>query len=334
MTSGTFFVRAARRTMRPRLCILFAGAPLLLSACHRGEPTGFQGYAEGEYVRVASSFAGRLERLHVHRGDQVKSGSPLYALENENESAARREAEQRLRAAQAQLADLQKGRRPSEIAAIEAQLGQAEAALKLSRSQLARSEKLVAQNFISREKLDEARSAYERDVARIDQLKADLATARLSARQDEIRAAAASVEASQAALKQAEWRLDQKSVQSPVTGLVADTLFVMGEWVPAGAPVATVLPPENIKVRFFVPENALGGLRVGQAVNVACDGCPAPVPARITFISTRAEYTPPVIYSRESRAKLVFLIEARPTPEEAVKLHPGQPLDVSLPASS
>lgn len=303
---------------------------LALVSCQQSAPQGFQGYAEGEFVRVASSFAGRLERLHVRRGDEVKAGAPLFALESENEAAGRREAEQRLRAAEAQLANLQKGRRPTELAAIEAQLDQAQAALKLSQSQLRRSEQLVAQNFISKEKLDEARTAYERDRAHVEQLKADLATARLSARQDEIRAARASVEAAQAALAQAEWRLEQKSVRAPVGGLVADTLFVKGEWVPAGAPVATLLPPENIKVRFFVPEPQLGALRLGQSVVVACDGCPAAIPARITFVSPRAEFTPPVIYSRENRAKLVFLIEARPAPEDAPKLHPGQPLDVRV----
>jgi HlyD family secretion protein len=310
-------------------CYILA-ACLLLASCNPEAPPAFQGYAEGEFVRVASSFAGRLERLHVKRGDEVKVGAPLFVLESENEAAARREADQRVRAAQAQLANLQKGRRPTELAAIEAQLEQAQAALKLSQSQLRRYEQLVAQNFISREKLDEARSAYERDRAHVEQLKADLATARLAARQDEIRAAQASVEAAQAALAQAEWRLEQKSVYAPVGGLVADTLFVKGEWVPAGAPVTSMLPPENIKVRFFVPEGEVGSLRVGQAVAVACDGCAAPVAARVTFISPRAEYTPPVIYSRESRAKLVFLIEARPSAEEAMKLHPGQPLDVRL----
>jgi len=305
---------------------------LVLCACHGGEPSGFQGYAEGEYVRVAASFAGRLERLQVRRGEQIQAGAPLFALENENEAAGRREAEQRLRAAEAQLANLQKGRRPTELAAIEAQLNQTQSALKLSLSQLRRSEQLVSQNFISREKLDEARTAYERDRAHVEELKADLATARLSARGDEIRAAQAAVEAAQAALAQAEWRLEQKSVLAPVSGLVADTLFVKGEWVPAGAPVASLLPPENIKARFFVPEPQLGALRVGQPVTIACDGCAAAIPARVSFISSRAEFTPPVIYSRENRAKLVFLIEARPAPEDAVKLHPGQPLDVRLSA--
>jgi HlyD family secretion protein len=302
----------------------------LLLACSEKEAGVFQGYAEGEYVRVASSFAGRLERLHVRRGEEVKVGAPLFALESENEAAQRREAEQRLRAAEAQLANLRKGRRPTELAAIEAQLDQAQAAMKLSQSQLRRSEQLVAQNFISRERLDEARTAYERDRARVEQLRADLATARLAARQDEIRAAQAAVEAAQAALAQAEWRLEQKSVKAPVAGTVADTLFVKGEWVPAGAPVASLLPRENIKVLFFVPEPRLGALRLGQTASVSCDGCPSPIDARVTFISTRAEFTPPVIYSRENRAKLVYLVEARPAPESAMKLHPGQPLDVRL----
>jgi len=303
---------------------------VLLFACNQKDADLLQGYAEGEYVRVASSFAGRLERLLVKRGDEVQAGAPLFVLESENEAAARREAEQRLRGAEANLANLQKGRRPTEIAAIEAQLEQAQAALKLSEAVLRRSEKLVLQGFISRERLDEAHSAHERDLARVGQLKADLATARLAARQDEIRAARASVEAAQAALAQAEWRLEQKSLHATVTGTVADTLFVKGEWVPAGAPVVSLLPPENIKVRFFVPEPQLGTVRLGQALSVMCDGCPVALPARVSFISTRAEYTPPVIYSRENRAKLVFLIEARLAPEDAVKLHPGQPLDVRL----
>jgi HlyD family secretion protein len=302
----------------------------LLAACAEERPPAFQGYAEGEYVRVASSFAGRLERLHVRRGEQVTAGAALFALENENEAAARLEAEQRLRAAEAQLANLQKGRRPTELAAIEAQLEQARAATRLAEAQLRRSEKLVAQNFISRERLDESRTTFERSRAQVEQLEADLATAKLAARQDEIRGAQASVQAARAALAQAEWRLEQKSVHAPVAGLVADTMFVKGEWVPAGAPVASLLPPENILLRFFVPETELGAIRLGQQVIARCDGCAAPIAARVSFIATRAEYTPPVIYSREARAKLVFLIEARPTPEDAVKLHPGQPVDVRM----
>jgi HlyD family secretion protein len=105
---------------------------------------------------------------------------------------------------------------------------------------------------------------------------------------------------------------------------------VRGEWVPAGAPVVSVLPAANVKARFFVPETELGRVRVGQGVKLACDGCGAPIDAKVSFIATQAEFTPPVIYSKDSRAKLVFLVEARPSPADAVKLHPGQPVDVTL----
>jgi HlyD family secretion protein len=303
---------------------------LLVAACGERAPPYYQGYAEAEYVRVALPFAGSLERLTVQRGMQVKAGDELFVLERENEAAMRREAEERLRNSEAQLANLKKGKRPTEIAAIRAQLAQAESTLGLSEAQLKRTEQLVAQSFIAKEKYDEARTARDRERAHVAQLKADLATAQLAARSDEIKAAQAAVAAAQATLAQAAWRLEQKSASAPVGGLVADTLYVKGEWVGAGSPVVSLLPPQNVKIKFFVPEPVLGALRVGQALRVSCDGCAAPVAARVSFIAPQAEYTPPVIYSKENRTKLVFLVEARPEPEDAAKLHPGQPVEVRL----
>ena len=317
------------RLASPAVVALFGA----LAACDGADRRGYQGYAEGEYVRIAASFAGALQKLAVQRGAQVNAGDPLFILEQENESAARREAQERVNNAEAQLANLQKGRRPTELDAIRAQLAQAEAALKLSQAQLKRRETLVAQNFVSREGLDEVRAAYARDIEHVAELRAQLATARLAARPDEIKAAEYNVEAAKAALEQAEWRLAQKSVRAPVAGLVQDTFYVTGEWVNANQPVVSLLPPQNIKVRFFVDERRLGTVRIGQKVSVICDGCPAPVAARISFISPQAEFTPPVIYSREERAKLVFLVEARPAVEDAPKLHPGQPLEVKLEGS-
>ena len=128
---------------------LAAAALLLaLAACSDQGTRGYQGYAEGEYVRVAAPFAGTLQNLAVARGAQVKAGEALFALEQENETAARREAQERLNNAEAQLANLQKGRRPSEVEAVRAQLAQAEEALKLSAAQLKRQEELVVKNFI------------------------------------------------------------------------------------------------------------------------------------------------------------------------------------------
>ena len=309
----------------------FALAALLLSGCDKPAPAGYQGYIEGEFVNLASAFAGQLQKLHVRRGTQVTAGQPVFVLEQGNEQAARVEEEERLKSAEAKLANLQVGRRVPEIEAIRAQLVQAQAARELSRLQLQQQERLFTSGFISREKLVEARSAYERDAGKVAESEAQMRTALLPlGRTAELTGALRDADAARAALVQATWRLQQKTVAAPVAAFVQDTFFVEGEWVPAGKPVAALLPPDNVKARFFVPEAVVGSLTPGQKVELSCDGCGAPIGAHITFISAQAEYTPPVIYSKESRAKLVFLIEARPGPTEAARLHPGQPVDVKV----
>ncbi|MGD9788032.1 MAG: HlyD family secretion protein [Sulfuricellaceae bacterium] len=285
--------------------ILLAGL-LSLGAYSSGGKSVYQGYAEGEYVRVAAPFAGSLTALAVKRGDQVKAGAPLYALEQENERAARLEAEERLKKA------------GDSLEAVRAQRVQAAAQLKHAEQTYRRTQELAGKRFVSPQALDDARSS-------LDQARAGLASLDAQAT-----AAAAEAEAAKAVLAQAKWKLDQKTVAAPVAGVVDDTLYVKGEWVPAGSPVVSLLPPQNIKARFFVPESRLGGLKPGQTVELRCDGCAAPIAATISFIASQAEYTPPVIYSKENRAKLVYLVEARPRPEDAVRLHPGQPLDVQL----
>jgi len=139
------------------------------------------------------------------------------------------------------------------------------------------------------------------------------------------------VAASEAALAEAQWRLDQKSARAPATGLVFDTFFRPGEWVASGRPVLSLLPPENAKVRFFVPQAALARLPVGSRVLVHCDGCAAEVPAAVRFVSPEAEFTPPVLFNRENRNRLVFMLEAEPSGDTRL-LHPGQPVDVRLAA--
>ena len=306
-------------------------AALALAACGNSDPPALQGYVEGEYVRVAAPFAGTLVTLDAERGKQVEPGTPLFALEAENEDAARGEAAARLRKALATVDDLKKGKRPTEIDAVRAQLTQAEVGAAFSEKEWRRQLDLVARGFVSQSRADEAKTARDRDRGKVLELQNELETTRAGTRPDEIRAAEAEAAAARESLAQAEWKLKQKSVASTVAGTVADLLFVRGEWVPAGAPVVSLLPPANVKVRFFVPEPRLGAVKVGGKVKLACDGCGAPLDASITFIAPQAEFTPPVIYSKDSRAKLVFLVEARPTPADAARLHPGQPVDVTLP---
>ena len=287
-----------------------------------------QGYVEGEYVYVGAPVAGRLEALHVARGDNVAAGAPLFQLDRSSEQPARDEAAARLARAEAALANLQKGKRPSELESIEAQLAQAKAMLELSEVALKRRQQLVETRAASREAVDEARAAYERDKARVAELEAELKTAQLGARADEIQAAEAEVTAARAQLAQADWRLAELSQTAPRAGVVVDTLYRLGEWVSAGAPVVSLLPPENVKVRFFVPEPRLGAVAVGDEVQVSCDACAPNLTATVSYISPDAEYTPPVIYSREMRAKLVYLVEAKP--RQPAALRPGQPVDVTL----
>lgn len=310
--------------------LLFFPLFVFLLGCSPARSPVLQGYAEGDFVRVAAPYAGALTQLGVKRGEMVEAGTSLYVLEQENEKAQRSEAEAGLKSAKSRLANLEKGKRPSELDALRAQRSEAEAALKLSRAQYKRDQDLVARNFISQQRLDETRSAVSRDESRVAEIVAQLKTAELGARVDEIAAARAEVRAAQAAVAQAQWRLEQKSIKAPVAGLVQDTLYVVGEWVPAGSPVVSILPATNIKVRFFLPEQDLSRIKVGQDVKVGCDGCPA-LRAQVSYIAPQAEYTPPVIYSVGSRAKLVYLAEARLAPADAVKLHPGQPLDITLP---
>lgn len=140
-------------------------------------------------------------------------------------------------------------------------------------------------------------------------------------------------DAAEAALREAEarvvtskTRLARRSLASPVTGTVQQVYFRPGEMVSAGKPVLALLPPGNMKVRFFVPQPEVAKIAFGDVVDVHCDGCGGNIQARVSFISRTAEFTPPVIYSQEERAKLVFLIEALPT--EPTRLRVGQPVDV------
>jgi HlyD family secretion protein len=301
-----------------------------IGGCAERTPAGYPGYVEGEYVRVAAPLSGTLLQLTVERGAEVARDAPLFTLESEQERAARAEAESRVRQAQATLANLEKGRRPPEIAAVRAQLAQAQASLRQSEADLVRTQKLVADKFLPPQKRDESIATRDRDRARVAELSQQVQIANLPARSDEIAAANAEVKAATDALAQAQWRVAQKSQVAPAAGLVIDTLYRVGEWVPAGASVVSLLPPANVKIRFYVPEPIVGTLRIGDAVDVRCDGCGAPINAKIRFIAPQAEFTPPVIYSKENRASLVFLVEARPDAFNAA-LHPGLPVDVAVP---
>jgi HlyD family secretion protein len=308
-----------------------SGATLaLVSACQSTHDVLVQGYIEGEFVYVASPLPGELETLAVERGAQVKEGDLLFSLESGSEKAARDEADRKVTQARANLEDAKLGQRPSELQSIQAQLDQAEAALVLSEKEFARQETLGISRVASKQDLDRARSTRDQDRQRVSQLKATLETARLGARDQQIAAAEAALKAQEAALDGAEWSLSQKRQNAPKAGLIFDTLYREGDWVGAGKPVIILLPPANIRARTFVSQGKVGLIHQGDSVQVRVDGVKDPAEGRVTYISSKAEFTPPVIYSQDMREKLVFLVEISFDPTTAARLHPGQPVDVQF----
>lgn len=309
----------------PRLNILLA-ALLLLAACDRPTGTGLLGYVEADYVYAAPVSSGRITEVAVKRGDNVAAGAKLFALDAIDEAAKRDQAAAALAEAKAKLADLQSGERPEELAIIQAQLDAAKASMTLSVPRVERRRKMVTSKIVGEEEVDEAESALLADRGHIAEYNARLAAAKLPARADQIAAAEHAVAQAEAELASAQWVLDQRTVVASAAGRVEDIYFRTGEEVNAGAAVLQLLPAPNLKLRLYVPEPKLGAYKIGQKLGIACDGCAGGQTATITFIATTAEFTPPVIYSRESRAKLVYLIEGRPD-DAAQPWHPGQPIE-------
>jgi HlyD family secretion protein len=314
-----FFLRTA--------AVLLVG--FAVASCSRPATGGWQGYLEGEFVYVAAPLGGQLQKLAVQKGARVAAGAPLFTLEQSAEVSTLRETAERLRQSQSRLADIKKGGRPSELAALEARLAQAAAAADLSARELARATKLHETTVLSDDDFDRTRLTHEANTKLVAETAAQLATAQLGGRLDAIAAAEADVAAAQAALDRAGWSVAQKSQAAPGAALVYDTLYREGEFVPAAAPVVALLPPENIKVRFFVPEGEFAALKAGDRVRVAVTGRPE-LEARVSYLSPQPEYTPPVLYNRENRAKLVFMVEAVFDAAAARDLHPGQPADVTM----
>ena len=298
-----------------------------------GASTGsprYLGYVEGETTLVAPPVAGRLVARPVERGDRVKKGDRLFVIDTTQAEAEVARAVAVLAEFKARHANLLTGKRAEEQEVVRAQRREIEANLVMAEADLARQTDLLAKRITSRQ-------SYDQSVAQVAELRARMASMRareragdLSARQPEIDAAAALVEQQEAILNRAKNQLADLMPVAPDDGLVENTFFNVGEWVPPGSPVVSLLPDFRIKLRFFVPEGELAKARTAMRVRFSCDGCTPDLGATVTYISPRAEYTPPIIYSQGTRAKLVFMVEAQPGLTDAQRLHPGQPLEVRL----
>jgi len=261
---------------------------MFLAGCAHKTDHRWLGYAEGDYIYVSAPQAGWIVNLYVKRGEQVKPGEKLFNLDDTYQVAMLNQAK-------------------AQIAEAKSQVSQAHANLKLTREELKRAQALLPIGGASRRDYDLAETKYETALAQVAQFTANQNVAR-------------------AAFSAAQYQLSQREVVSRTNGTVQDIYFRKGEYAPAMTPVIEVLPPVNIYVRFFVPERDFARLHLGKNVLISCDACAKAIKARITFIAKREEFTPPVIFSQESREKLVFEAEARAP--GGLKLNPGQPVDV------
>ncbi len=302
---------------------------LMLGSCGQDSEDGsLQGYAEGRLLNLAPRSAGILTTLNVKEGDVVDAGAVLFAVDSERAQAQLDEARAASAAAESQLLNLQKGGRPEEIRAAEETLREAEASFKLAQQTFERTKSLVERGVLSTARLDQDQATLDATRARVTEAQSRLEIIQLPARSDVIEAAMRDVEAKKSAIVRAETELRDRAIKAPVNGRIEIVYRRVGEIAGPTQPVLALLPPDQQRIRFFITEPMLSQVSHGARVNFSCDNCEAGLGGEIVFIADQAEFTPPVIFSENERAKLVYRVEA--LPDDPEKFLNGQPVEVTL----
>ena len=319
-----------RRFIIPALVVAIAAVAFHYRDRWLPQPAGqanHLGYIEGETTLIGAPQAGRLVRVDAIEGGTVLSGAVLFVLDPAKATAEVARTDAALATARAVHDNLLTGKRQDEVAVIDAQIAQAEASLELARKDMTRAATLASTGTAARSRLDQAAEQVTLFEARLRELKSSQKVAGLPARTPEIEAAASRIVEAQAQLDMARQSLSDLSPRAPADAHVEDVFFKAGEWVTAGQAVVSLLQPADVTVRFFLPESALARAVPGHKIRFQCDGCTGTKTATITRVATEPEFTPPVIYSEGTRAKLVYLVEARPDAED-LQLRPGLPVSV------
>ena len=291
------------------------------------EPRVLTGYVEGERLYLSAPTSGTVAALYVREGERIGAGARTFLIDPRVQRAQADAAAAGAAAAQARAADLARGQRREELSVFDAELEAALAREREAEAEYARIEPLVRRGIYAPARLDQVRAARDTARAATAAVRRRREVATLGAREGELAAAREQAEQAGAGLAEAEARLGQLAPVAPAEGLVEDVFFRPGEWAPANQPILALLPDERVRLVFFVPEREMARYRPGVAVRFRCDGCGGARTARIVWISERPEFTPPILYSRSSRDRLVFRVEARP--EGGPRLNPGLPVDVT-----
>lgn len=288
----------------------------------------WNGYVEADYVYVAAASGGVIETIAVREGETVAAGDLLFVLRQDQQVALLRAAEARIAVAVANAQNLSTGSRVEEVEVIRASLGKAQADLALAETTLSRSEKLAAEGLTPEAKVEQDRATLASARAQVAQLEAQLAVAELPARDPVQVAAEANLLAARADADKARSDLADRTVRSPLGGQVERVYFRAGEMAAAGTPIAALQPEDALKIKFYVAESDRPRLVLGEQVAISCDGCAEGLFATLTYFASDPQFTPPVIYSRDERNRLSFLVEA--TLGDGAVLQPGQPVTVAL----
>ena len=306
---------------RPIIIILVILAAALLAWRLLGGPDrepALSGYIEGENLYLAAPVAGTVSSISAVEGQRVGAGTPLFTIDPATLSAQSEQA--RARVAEA----------GTQIASAEASASQAQADIAAASADADRARRDLARLLAVRR--DDAGAVAGKDVdaaqAAVREADARLKAAReqAEARRAQVGAARAQTEQAKSGVREVAIRVGQLTPVAPGPARVEDVFFQPGEWVSANQAVVSLLPDDKVKVRFFVPEQEVARYRPGRTIRFACDGCASGLTARISYVSPRPEFTPPIIYSRDSRDRLVFMVEARA--ERGANLMPGLPVDV------
>lgn len=305
---------------------IIATLAIVIPALGPAEAPGYSGYVEADYVYVAAASPGRITAVETREGAHVEAGAVLLRLDDTEQVAALHAAQASIAVARANLENLRTGSRADEVAVVRATLHRAEADQRLAATTLARSEKLLERDLVPSAQVDAERAAMASADAYVAQLRAQLRVAELPARDAQVVGAEAALNVARAEAERAQARLADRTITSPISGLVERVFFDPGEVAAIGTPILSLFQPSDLHVVFFVPERDRARLRLGSTLTVTCDACDGSYTAELTRIAADPQFTPPIIYSRAERHRLVFLAEARLKAPDG--LLPGQPITV------
>ncbi len=292
------------------------------------EDLSLSGYVEAEYVYIASTTSGRIEEIAVQEQQAVSVGDLLFRLDDAQQIAGLAVAQAMASAAQAKADNITTGAREEELEVVRAQLAMALANQKQLTNDLERDQKLMSAGVVADVKVEQVTVALASANAQVEQLEAQIVSMQLPARSAELLSAEANVQAALAEVSSAKTRLESQSIVSPISGTIDSIFYSVGEVSSAGSPTISILPDGPKLAIFFIPEPRLSEFSKGTTVSVNCDGCPEGITASIESIDSQPEFTPPIIYSRDERSRLVFRAEARLGSD--TNLNPGQPVSIEI----